>query len=250
MQTTLRASYTNHYRRGLIRLLGVLEFRSSNTVHQPVVQALELVERHADAGNTKYYPLGEMVPAHRGVSGDWAEVVYRADTRARRRVVRMAYEVATFQALREALRCKEIWVIGADRWRDPDRDLPGDFAERRVEHYRELRKPLDPAVFVDDLRGEMASELAALDEASPDMPWLSITDRRSGAIKLTPVQAQPEPRNLHRVKAEVLRRWGTVALVDILKEAVLPTGCLDELTLSIWRQQPAGARCWPNGCCW
>ena len=25
----------------------------------------------------------------------------------------MVYEVATFQALREQLRCKEIWVVGA-----------------------------------------------------------------------------------------------------------------------------------------
>lgn len=31
VQTTLRASYTGHYRRGLIALLNVLEFRSSNT---------------------------------------------------------------------------------------------------------------------------------------------------------------------------------------------------------------------------
>jgi hypothetical protein len=36
----------------------------------------------------------------------------------------MAYEVVTFQALREHLRCKEIWVAGGDRWRNPDEDLP------------------------------------------------------------------------------------------------------------------------------
>lgn len=33
VQTTLKASYTNHYRRGLIKLLDVLEFRSSNHAH-------------------------------------------------------------------------------------------------------------------------------------------------------------------------------------------------------------------------
>ena len=48
------------------------------------------------------------------------------------------YEVATFQTLREQLRCKEIWVVGADRWRNPDEDLPTDFESRRAEHYREL----------------------------------------------------------------------------------------------------------------
>ncbi|MFI7643307.1 hypothetical protein [Nonomuraea sp. NPDC049400] len=42
VQTTLRASYTNHYRRGLIALLDTLEFRSNNTAFQPVIEALEL----------------------------------------------------------------------------------------------------------------------------------------------------------------------------------------------------------------
>ncbi len=39
----------------------------------------------------------------------------------------MAYEVATFRALREQLRCKEIWVAGGWRYRNPDEDLPKDF---------------------------------------------------------------------------------------------------------------------------
>lgn len=90
-------------------------FRSS-AAHQPVIEALELIRRFAGAGNTTYYPLGEVVPLHRGRRGDWEDVVHRPDTRGRRRVVRMVYEVATFQALRDALRCKEIWVVGADRW--------------------------------------------------------------------------------------------------------------------------------------
>ncbi|MEV6544203.1 hypothetical protein [Streptomyces sp. NPDC051665] len=38
VQTTLKTSYTNHYRRGLIKLLDVLEFRSSNHAHRPVIE--------------------------------------------------------------------------------------------------------------------------------------------------------------------------------------------------------------------
>jgi hypothetical protein len=41
-----KASYSNHYRRGLIRLLGVLEFRSNNTAHQPIIDALALIVRY------------------------------------------------------------------------------------------------------------------------------------------------------------------------------------------------------------
>lgn len=47
VQTTLKASYGNHYRRGLIELLGVLEFRSNNDTHRPVLDALDVVRRHS-----------------------------------------------------------------------------------------------------------------------------------------------------------------------------------------------------------
>ncbi|WP_103382797.1 Tn3 family transposase [Pseudonocardia dioxanivorans] len=225
VRTTLRASYTHHYRRGLIRLLEVLEFRSSNT-HRPVLDALGLIGRHAASGNRSYYPVDEPVPLHAGLGGDWEPLVWRADTRGRRRTVRMAYEIATFQALRERLRCKDIWVAGADRWRNPDADLPADFDSRRVEHYRELRKPLDPTAFVAEVRDELGAELDALETALPGLGWLEVAERASGAIRLAPLDAAPEPTGLRRLKAEVARRWGAVPLVDMLKETVLRTGCL------------------------
>ncbi|GAA1102776.1 MULTISPECIES: hypothetical protein [Pseudonocardia] len=136
VRTTLRASYTNHHRRGLIRLLDVLEFRSSNT-HRPVLDALELIGRHAASGNRSYYPLDEDVPFHPGLGGNWEPLVWRSDTRGRRRVVRSAYEIATFQALRERLRCKDVWVTGAQRWRNPDAELlPRIKQINRVKLYR------------------------------------------------------------------------------------------------------------------
>ncbi|MGH3821654.1 MAG: DUF4158 domain-containing protein [Pseudonocardiaceae bacterium] len=49
VKATLKGSYTNHYRTGLIKLLGVLEFRSNNTTHRPVLDALELITRYASA---------------------------------------------------------------------------------------------------------------------------------------------------------------------------------------------------------
>jgi uncharacterized protein (DUF4415 family) len=144
VKATLRASYTNHYRAGLIKLLDVLEFRSNNTTHRPVLDALDLVARHASGRNLHYYPVGEHIPVHRGLGADWDALVHKTDTRGRRRVVRMVYEVCTFQALRDQLRCKEIWVVGANRWRNPADDLPTDFEDRRVEHYQALANPWTP----------------------------------------------------------------------------------------------------------
>lgn len=150
--------------------------------------------------------------------------------KARQRVVRTVYEACVFQALRDRLRCKEIWVVGAHEWRNPDEDLPADFEGRRAEHYQMLHQPLDAGVFVAGLRDELRDELAALDEALPRLGWLEIADHKSGAIHLTPLGPQPEPANLRRLKRAVQARWGTVPLIDVVKEAALRTGMLAKLT--------------------
>jgi hypothetical protein len=67
VQTTYRASYTNHYRAGLIRLLEVLQFPSEDS-RQPVLEAVQLVRRYAASPQLNYHPEGETVPAHGGLS--------------------------------------------------------------------------------------------------------------------------------------------------------------------------------------
>ena len=210
VQTTYRASYTNHYRSGLIALLAVLQFRS-HASYRPVIDALALVRRHADASHSTYYPDGETVPEHPGLAGDWRELVYRTDGKGRRRVVRTVYEIRTFEALCDQLRCKGIWVVGAEEFRNPDEDLVADFEQRRVEHYAALRKPLDPTAFVTELREKMRQEMRALDEglAAGALGWLEIADRgRHGAIKLSPLEPLPEPPNLRRLRKAIGQRWG------------------------------------------
>ncbi|QTT76779.1 Tn3 family transposase [Streptomyces mobaraensis NBRC 13819 = DSM 40847] len=59
---------------------------------------------------------------------------------------------------------------------------------------------------------------------TPKLSWLDIAERKSGAIRLTAAEAQPEPRNPRSIKAEVRRRWGIVPLVGMLEEAALYTG--------------------------
>ena len=67
-------------------------------------------------------------------------------------------------------------------------------------------------------------------------------------MKLTPIAAAPEPRNLRRIKGEVVRRWGTVPLIDMLNEAVLRTGCLTAVT-SVADPGAIRMRTSPSGCC-
>lgn len=224
-----KSSYTNHYRRGLIKLLGALEFRSNNTAHRPVIEALDLIVRHAGT-SAKFYPPEETVVLDGVVRPDWEDLLVEIDSRGRKRIVRTVYEACVLQALRDRLRCKEIWVVGAHEWRNPDEDLPADFEANRAEHYEMLHKPLDAGAFVAELREELRGGLADLNEALPGLDWLEIGDRKSGAIQLTPLKAQPEPANLRRLKKAIQARWGTVPLIDMLKEAALRTGMLAQFT--------------------
>jgi hypothetical protein len=51
------------------------------------------------------------------VRGLWREAVVEKDTAGRDRVNRVTYEIAVLEALRERLRCEEIGVVGANRYR-------------------------------------------------------------------------------------------------------------------------------------
>jgi hypothetical protein len=85
------------------------------------------------------------------------------DAAGQDRVNRITYEIAVLEALRERLRCKEIWVVGANRYRNPDEDLPADFERNRERYYQALELPLDAERFVADLQAEMHEALSTLD---------------------------------------------------------------------------------------
>ena len=233
-QRVFKASYTSHYRAGLIQIVEVLKFGSTNTAHAPMVEALALIKRYkADMpGRARCYAAGERVPVDGIVPPELAELMYTGEGK-HRRILRTVYECGVFQALREKLRCKEIWVAGAEKWRNPDLDLPADFEANRADNYARLRKPLDPRRFTGQMREELDAELTALNDAlgGKGLPWLRIADRRAaGAIHVTPLDAAPEPRNLRRLKTAIRDRWGVVPLMDMLTETCLRTGCLSAFT--------------------
>lgn len=79
-------------------------------------------------------------------------------------------------ALRDALRRREIWVVGASRWRNREDDLSADFEDNRDVH---------SAAIVKKHGG----------------PW----------IRVSPHGKRDEPEPLVAVKGEIERRWGTMS---------------------------------------
>jgi len=215
----------------VLDLLAALDFRSNNDAHQPVIRALDLVRRYADS-RLRAYPVEEDVPLDGIVRPLWRDAVVDQDPQGRPRVDRITYEICALEALRDQLRCKEVWVAGANRYRNPDEDLPADFDAQRAAHYQALNLPLDAGVFIDGLREEMRAALTQLDQGLPRNPDVHITRKRGGWISLTPLQPRPSPLNIEALKAEVTETWPLTSLLDIVKETDLRLGFTDRLRSS------------------
>ncbi len=184
------------------KLLAALEFHSNNDRHRPVMQAIELMKRFAD---TKVYtfPVDEEVPLDGVVRGLWRDAVMEKDAAGRDRVNRITYEIAVLEALHEQLCRKEIWVVGANRYRNPDEDLPADFDENRQDYYQALNLPRDADRFIAYLQAEMCEALNTLDTELTKNRHVRLSSKGGGWITLTPLDAQPDPPNLTAIKAEL-----------------------------------------------
>ncbi|MEO0374167.1 MAG: Tn3 family transposase [Cyanobacteria bacterium P01_A01_bin.17] len=218
LQAKMRSAYVHHYRRMLPRLLKILEFHCDNPHLAPLLKAIELLKKYADnPGST--YPAGVEVPVESVISNDWQTAAQSEDADGAIALDRVIYEIGVLQNLREKLRCKEVWVPGAERYRNPAHDVPKDFEQQREVYYQALQQPLDAEQFIEQIQTAMRVGLSRLNQGLPDNPKVDVTDKHGGWVKVSPLTPQPEPLYLTQLKEEVARRWAVTPLLDILKEA-------------------------------
>jgi TnpA family transposase len=218
LQARLRSSYNHHYRRMLPQILKALEFRSENPQLKPVMEAIQLLKDYAHKPNKEPYAAEVNVPMEGVLSQDWQAAVVSESIDGTPKIDRVAYEIGVLRSLREKLRCKEIWVAGAKRYRNPDQDLPQDFELKREEYYQDLQQPLEVEPFIAQIQRDMTQALGQLHRGLPSNPKVAILDKRGGWIRLTPLEEQAEPEHLAKLKEELNRRWSIIPLLDILKE--------------------------------
>ncbi len=215
-----RASYSHHYRRVVPALLDILEFRCNTERHHPVMQALAMLRRYRDR-KTRVFPRTEDVPLAGVVKDDWHDLVL--DEQQRGCINRISYEICVLATLREKVRCKEVWVAGAARFRNPDEDLPHDFDHRRGEYYAALGHPQNAQTFVEAVRCTMETALQSFDTDVPTNGKVKILTSKTGKgrISLSPLDPLPPAPNLNALKTALLVRWPMTNLLDILKETEL-----------------------------
>jgi len=207
-----------------------LTFRSNNSAYRPVMDALDLLRRYVSrSGQERWYDATDKVPIEGVVPADWRDAV--SDDHGR--VERIPFELCVLKALRDALRRREIYVAGAQRWRNPEDDLPTDFDLNRDVHYAALRQPLDATTFIAELQRRHREALTRLNEelTAGAAGGVQIGERRGEPWIMVPaIEKQPEPPTLQALKDEITRRWGTIDLLDVLKEADYLTGFTQEFS--------------------
>ena len=216
VKKALQSSYRFHYRRMLPELLNNLEFRCTNAQYQPLMQALVLVKSQLEI-KKPFFPEGMEIPLKGIVPSSWIPLVVEDE-----KVNRVAYEICVLKVMREQLRCREIWVVGSRRYRNPEDDLPQDFEERKADYYEDLGIPFDAKAFTTSLREELTLHLKNFDERILANPKVNIVPIKDGhKISITPFEPQAEPENLATLKREISQRWPGTSLLDILKETDL-----------------------------
>ncbi|ANS52113.1 transposase [Bacillus thuringiensis] len=222
----MHSSYRGHYRRALCDILKNLTFKSNNLSHQPIIEALQLIQEYSDSGQ-RFFAIGDEVPIEGVIQSKWKDIIIETDSKGIERVNRINYEIAVLQSLRTRLRCKEIWIEGADRYRNPDEDLPQDFEEHKEEYFQALKVPIDVEPFITDIIQLMKDKLHLLNQGLEDKSndKIAITTRNNkGWIRVTPLDKQPEPPHLSMIKQEIRNRWSNINLLDLLKETDFHTG--------------------------
>ena len=222
VHTLVRSSYSHHYRRIVPLLLDALTFRSNNAAYQPVIDALAWLRSHRESHQQEVACAD--VPIQGVIRPQMQEMLIELGPNGTERLDRINYEICVLQTLRERLRCKEIWVPGAARYRNPDDDVPADFAQHRATYYQALRLPEDADTFITELQQTMREALATFNDGLPSNPKVKLRLRGKHRIHLSPLEPQPEPPHLLQLKAEVLRHWPMTSLLDILKETDLRVG--------------------------
>ncbi len=179
---------------------------------------MALIRRYRDS-KTRYFKVSEDVPLDDVIPPAWRDLVVSTTASGKTRVNRISYELCVFQKLRDQLRCRAVWVEGANRYRNPDDDLPPDFEEKRSLYYEALRHPESATEFINRLQQMMVDGLTQLNDGLANNVWLALEPKRKNPIILSPLPAQAEPINLYTLKQEITRLWPITPLLDMLKEA-------------------------------
>lgn len=218
------ASHKHHYKRIFPKVLRALDFQSKAPALKPLRKALKILttKDQLDANDLKKLPLEGVIDK------EDTELVFDVDKDGNKKIDETKYRILMLRRLHKRTKTKETWVPGANKFRNPDEDLPADFEEKRDQYYADLDLPRSADEWIQALQDELSGELKELNDTIKTNSQVKIT--RNGKIRLSPLKAQLTPVNLEKLGDELEKRWPQTTILDVLKEAELRIGFTNEFS--------------------
>jgi TnpA family transposase len=223
VQLKIHSLYSHGSRAVLLTLLENFDFHTNLIESRQLLLALDFIREHQHL-EEKYYPDTDKVPMEKTFSSSWYNLVVEQDKDQpdKIKINRLRYEVAVLEMLKKQLSCKQIWVKGAYRYRNPDQDLAKDFDEKREFYYDWLGLPIDAKTYVNLLKESTYKSLESFNNSIVTNKRVKLRKTKKGnRIKLTPYEKQDNPPTISRLHLAIQQRWSTINLIDILKESDL-----------------------------
>jgi hypothetical protein len=141
--------YTRSYRRMVKPVLDTLVFRATNPGRRSLMAGVDLVHKYLDKKHT-CYPETEDLPMD--LLSGIPEELWAKEDRHGTLVLKHYFELCVLQKLEKALKNKEVWVEGSYRYRNPDEDLPSDWAQCWVGYCDKHRIPETADEFLNPIK--------------------------------------------------------------------------------------------------
>lgn len=219
----IHSLYAGGSRQLLLTLLEAFDLRTHLPECKPILAALAFIRENKDLKDV-YYPDTEKILIDNVIPSQWSNLVIQPDENHSDKVKihKIRYEIAVLETFMKQLICKNIWIAGSYRYRDPYHDMPKDFEERKAFYYDWLGLPIEANVFIEQLKNNTHQALARFNETLPNNEKVKLRQlKKENRITLTPYEAQLEPPMLNKLHVAIQRRWSTINLIDILKETDL-----------------------------
>lgn len=116
---------------------------------------------------------------------------------------------------------------GANRYRNPEEDLPSDSEREHSTYYAALKLPSNADNFLNEVKREMHEALAGSHDGLAANESVRILNKRTVAgfrCRLAGTAGTVGTWNRLAIKVRLLERWPMTSLLDVFKEADLRSG--------------------------
>ena len=227
VQNKIKSTYSHGNRTVLLSILRTFSLKEENPVYKPVIKAIGFINKHWDESENEDYtsipPIENIIPEL------WKAAVI--NTSNKQTVInKYNYEVMVLEQLKSFLGYKAIWIRNSYRYRNPKDDIPLNFKKDKQKYLKMLGLPNRGNSFTKTLKQSLSGSLSSLNKSIVDNDKVKIkTSKVNKNVSVSPSDAQKEPKNIEALQKEIIKRWSSINLIDILKECDLLINFTDQM---------------------